>query len=97
MLLLNYLRSYSPIFIKFAAHLNHLTMHDWWENGAGGSVLQELCLFVVLDVWCLQNMANSACFVKSTPHRAFSVSFKYFVSMLQTYWRCACESLMMTK
>ena len=32
---------------------------------------------------------DSAYFVKLTPLRAFSVSFQYFVHMLQTYSRCA--------
>ena len=37
-------------------------------------MLQELCHFVILAVWCC-NMANSAYFIKSTPPRSFSVSF----------------------
>ena len=35
---------------------------------------------------CLYSiMVGSAYFVKSTPPRAFSVSFQYFADMLQTY------------
>ena len=30
-------------------------------------------------------MVGSAYFVKSTPPRAFSISFQYFADMLQTY------------
>ena len=43
------------------------------KKRAKGSVLQEVCHFVILTVWCC-NMAYSAYFVKSTP-RPFSVSF----------------------
>ena len=34
-------------------------------------------------------MVGSAYFVKSTPPRAFSVSFKFFVDSFQIYFRCA--------
>ena len=30
-------------------------------------------------------MVGSACFVKSTPPRAFSISFQYFTDMCQRY------------
>ena len=43
--------------------------------GAEGSLLQELCHFVIL--------ADSAYFVKSTPPRAFSVSFKFDLKNLE--------------
>ena len=49
-----------------------------------GSVVQELCHFVILSI-----MTDSAYFVKSTPLRAFSVSFLIFAGMLPTYRRCA--------
>ena len=42
-------------------------------------------------------MTNSTYFVKSTPLRAFIGSFQHFAEMLQTYWRCACGSLMLKK
>ena len=42
-------------------------------------------------------MDDSAYFVKSTSPGAFIISVKYFACVLQTYCRCACESLMMKK
>ena len=47
------------------------------KKGAEGSVLQELCHFVIL-MQDVSNIADSAYFVKSTPLRAFSVSFHIF-------------------
>ena len=42
-------------------------------------------------------MVGSAYFVKSTPLRAFSVSFKFFVHLFQIYFRCACIIFMLKK
>ena len=50
------------------------------------SVLRELCHFGILTQSDVCNMANSAYFVESTPPRASSVSFSYFVSMLHTHY-----------
>ena len=44
-------------------------------------VIFEQCLYTI--------MFGSAYFVKSTPLRAFSVSFKFFVDLFQIYFRCA--------
>ena len=44
------------------------------KKGAKGSVLQELCHFVIFTV-VVYHSVDSAYFVKSTPPRAFSVSF----------------------
>ena len=48
---------------------------------AEGSVLQELCHFVILTMMFSIVLIDSPYFVKSTPPRAFSVSFKYFAGM----------------
>ena len=37
-------------------------------------------------------MVGSAYFVKSTPPRAFSVSFKFFVDLFQIYFGCTCHN-----
>ena len=46
------------------------------KTGAEGTVLQTLCHFVILNARCnVYHSTDSAYFVKSTPPRAFSVSF----------------------
>ena len=46
----------------------------------------EKIIFDKFTAFCLYSiMVGSAYFVKSTPPRAFSVSFQYFADMLQTY------------
>ena len=39
----------------------------------------------------------NAYFVKSTPLTAFVGSFQNFAHILQTYWKCPCETLIMKK
>ena len=47
-------------------------------------VIFEHCLYTIMVGYII-----SAYFVKSTPLRAFSVSFKFFVDLFQIYFRCA--------
>ena len=47
--------------------------------------------------FCIMSDSTYLYFVKSTPLRAFIWSFQHFAEMLQTYWRCACGSLMLKK
>ena len=44
-------------------------------------IIFDHCLYTI--------MVGSAYLVKSTPLRAFSVSFKFFVDLFQIYFRCA--------
>ena len=48
-----------------------------------------MCNTPFLDHCLYTIMVGSAYFVKSTPPRAFSVSFKFFVDLFQIYFRCA--------
>ena len=49
--LLYYLDSFCPILFKFKSHLNSARLVQ--KIGAEGSVLQELCHFVILTIRCL--------------------------------------------
>ena len=53
MIFLCFFSSYCQILIKFSPHLNHHTLHVLLKKGAEGSVLQELCHFVILTARCL--------------------------------------------
>ena len=53
---------------------------DQWSSGSTLPFLDH-CLYTIV--------VGSAYFVKSTPPRAFSVSFKFFVDLFQIYFRCA--------
>ena len=51
-------------------------------------IFDKFTAFLTYQIFynCLYSiMVGSAYFVKSTPPRAFSVSFQYFADMLQTY------------
>ena len=52
-LLLYNFNSFCSILFKFIPHLNHQTMHFGRKIGAEGSVLQELCHFVILIIKCI--------------------------------------------
>ena len=45
------------------------------------AIFVDHCLYTI--------MVGSAYFVKSTPPRAFNVSFRFFVDLFQIYFRCA--------
>ena len=45
--------SFCLILFVFTPHHYHQTVHVWKEKGAEGSVLQELCHFVILTTRCL--------------------------------------------
>ena len=75
-------------FVRFCSNLHHiLTIRQCIFDrkiGAEGSVLQELCHFVIITIRCL-HMTGSTYFVKSTPPRDFIRFFQCFADMLQTY------------
>ena len=84
-------RAFSISFQYFADMFHTLKMSIKIYNDEK-IIFDKFTLFFIIVIFehCLYTiMVGSEYFVKSTPLRAFSVSFKFFVDLFQIYFRCA--------